>query len=809
MKTKIAKFWSLVLIILLVNISNTSKLFARESFQFNLGDNINVLSDKAFRKSRENKFEAVGNVVITHLENAIYGEKATLNFGNGDTRVIGNVRYVSPSMTMYGSQLDYNINSNFLNIKNARVLADNFVILGKEITRTKDNVITGIDAEYSTCKDCPESWSIYGRRVKVTVGEYIRIWHAFIKINGVVVMYFPYIILPIKKERETGLLFPSFSFQSNEGTRFYLPWFWAMGKSNDLTLSPGVFGKRGFGSLVQYRQVLGDKKWFELNSLVSNDEVYEENKISYEDSGGSEFRHITEWEHHFDFGHSFNHHFSFIQLSDLDIVRDFDFYADNRLYGSELGGGGHVNINSDLLDLNIESYFLQNQLTPLAKEFDDSYVQILPKISLELAPLEFMHSKVPLFRRVTLGGKVDYTIFKQNKVDEGTYIRNAHRINAKPYLAWNLGYFGPVLAKTKTEFDYQFYKFPTVTKDNTLQKSAFIQETELSYEIEKVFGLSYVESLPARELEKVKLSKKEQKKNDLTKLGHEEIYLKNDIVGRLPRYEDKLTDDNIIIKRSSYKHSQVFKLKHYLLNNEKVNGNQQFKTQIEVEQGQFDTVDGIRERQHELNRERSLLSLPLSNTIEFQWNNNVIRKSANKMNAFRDNQYLRDNFYYTKIFHFNVSQGYDLAVDTDLLKEKLTRLYINSAYNFNRIQLSGSEYFYYGTGEHLVSIAGTYRFDRASVSTSFNYNSFTKPIDKSIAVNGTLSLTDLFAFSASYSYDIEDQKVTNSDYAVLYSPYNGCWKFGLNYSRTLIEKRIGINFLINFNENSFTSLSDF
>ena len=124
------------------SFSNISNLQARESFQFKLGSNIHILSDKAFRKSKENKFEAVGNVIITQLDNAIYGEKATMSFSTGDTKVIGNVRYVSPSMTMYGTQLDYNINTNYINIKNARVLAGNYVVLGKEITRSENNIIT-------------------------------------------------------------------------------------------------------------------------------------------------------------------------------------------------------------------------------------------------------------------------------------------------------------------------------------------------------------------------------------------------------------------------------------------------------------------------------------------------------------------------------------------------------------------------------------------------------------------------------------------------------------------------------------------
>ena len=115
-KKKIKKSWFVDLIILLAKFSvlstlTLSVLSARESFEFNLGQRINILSDKAFRKTSENEFEAIGNVVITHLKNAIYGEKAKVNFTTGDTEVIGNVRYVAPEMTLYGTKLKYNFMS--------------------------------------------------------------------------------------------------------------------------------------------------------------------------------------------------------------------------------------------------------------------------------------------------------------------------------------------------------------------------------------------------------------------------------------------------------------------------------------------------------------------------------------------------------------------------------------------------------------------------------------------------------------------------------------------------------------------------
>jgi LPS-assembly protein len=102
---------------------------------------VQVLSDKAYRKSRDNIFEAVGNVIVTQGTNSIYGEKATLSFATGETEVLGNVRYVGPSMTMYGSKLIYNFNNQKLDVSNARILSDNYVVLGRKLSRLGPNEI--------------------------------------------------------------------------------------------------------------------------------------------------------------------------------------------------------------------------------------------------------------------------------------------------------------------------------------------------------------------------------------------------------------------------------------------------------------------------------------------------------------------------------------------------------------------------------------------------------------------------------------------------------------------------------------------
>ena len=81
-----------------------------------------------------------------------------------------------------------------------------FSIVGKKIDRVAPGEFVADQAEYTTCQDCPESWSVFGQKVRVYQDQYVHIKHALLKVNRVTIMYMPYFIFPIKKGRQTGLL---------------------------------------------------------------------------------------------------------------------------------------------------------------------------------------------------------------------------------------------------------------------------------------------------------------------------------------------------------------------------------------------------------------------------------------------------------------------------------------------------------------------------------------------------------------------------------------------------------------------------
>lgn len=777
-------------------------VFARENFEFDLGQKINVLSDKAFRKSSSNEFEAVGNVVITHLKNSIYGEKARINFTTGEAEVVGNVRYIAPEMTLYGAKLRYNFLSKEIELDNARVLSDNFSITGKKISQTSANIIYAEEAEYTTCKDCPESWSIYGKKITITVGEYVRLQHAFIKINGVIAMYIPYIIFPIKQKRESGVLFPSMGFSSDEGLRYQQPLFWVIDDYKDITLTPSSFGDRGLGGEFQYRQDIKAKTWIEANSLQLNDKIYEPNKRDKTVSEKKEYRHFSDIEGHYVYKHFLNSHVYFNDTSDLDTFRDLNFFARDRVKGTEVGGGGFLEGRSSLFSLSVQSYYNKNMLTTDPNKFDDQYVQMMPKISLSSIPYNLIHSSYPFLKNVSVGLYGDYTIFRQNKIDDSLAIRNARRLNLAPYIEWQIGSLGPVFFSHQSKLDFQSYKLPTEKVNGSFSKKGIVHETEAAFEIEKVYGLAYIEQKP--------IDLDEDPENKKSSLSEKDKLVFENTIGSLPKF--KISEDQQFkeVLNNSYRHSQIIKLKHYYLSEQTVKGNERFKNQIKIDEGQFDYLDALRDREHVSNQITAQGSLPLSNTLEFQWNNDLIQKSAKKFDPYKDGSYLKDNFQYSKISYFNVSQGIDLTVNSPDINDRLTRLYLSTGISLKKVSFGMQEYYFYKSREHNFSSSFGYNFGRFKLTGNFTYSSFNSSNTSITKLGGyelVVKASDLLTFRNYINYNFETKNISDSFYSVLYSPINDCWKIEVNYSRDLIDKKFGFLFYINYNDNNFTSIN--
>jgi LPS-assembly protein len=793
---------------LLLTTKETSAQSAQENLQLQLGESIAVYSEKAYRKNNGTYFEAVGNVVILSGNDTIYGEKASLDMRTGSFTLEGSIRMISQGITIYGSYAKYTGSDSKVEIKNARVTTSDFSIVAAEITRVSENRFIAKKAEYTTCKDCTESWSVFGEELDLEIGKYAHLKHAFTKVKGVNVLYFPYLILPVKNSRESGILFPAVYTRFDEGLAYEQPFFWAINDSEDATITPTFLAARGFGHDIEYRRVFDETGFLEVRDKRVYDTIYLPGKADIRSKSGESYtRFFTDLEYHKNFGHNINQHLSLSGLRDMDFIVDYNFYTDERLTGQDNGVSFFTEFRDDFFMFDIESHYRQNLLFNNPIEFDDSYIQVLPSLSFSTVPINIIKD-TPLFKNLSLQMMSHHTIFKQNKFDDTfSQIKNVARTDSSLNLNWDIGALGPVQIKTNYNFDYQSYQFLENENRPGFSKYAGVLTSEISLKTQRVFGLAYKKKMSSEEFKKKykpsderALEKNSEKKKRKEKLKSEEL------IGEIPSYTDTLTQEEVVIAKNSYRHGQEFKLVHYSILNSDESGNQFFNNQIQDSTQWFDYRDAILAEIDNTPSNVTRRNLPLSNTIEFQWNNNLIMKRPNEVNAFADRRFLRDNFNYNKIGYFNLSQGVDLRDEIGAtLDEKLTRLRLEGGFTGANWSLGFQQFYFHQTSDEILAINFQRQMDTLNLLLNYEENSFPESNKELLRFGFQVRPLDAIGFSLLQEYDLRTDENIRTIYQVDLMPNNNCWIINLNYRDSIVAKQFALNFVFNFGDESFSN----
>jgi lipopolysaccharide export system protein LptA len=131
-----------------------------------------------------------------------------------------------------------------------------FRIEGKTLQRKNLNDFEAARSYWTPCKcedDETPAWGIRSDSLKAQMEGYIDFYHPIIEVKGVPVLYLPYLKAPIKGQKQSGFLMPSFSFRRDAGNIFSQPLYLALGDSQDATLTTEIYEKRGTKLAAEYR----------------------------------------------------------------------------------------------------------------------------------------------------------------------------------------------------------------------------------------------------------------------------------------------------------------------------------------------------------------------------------------------------------------------------------------------------------------------------------------------------------------------------------------------------------------------------
>ncbi len=745
-------------------------------------------------------------MVIVSQSDTVYGERATFNRTEMKVQLEGNVRVVAQAMTLYGSHLDYNLATGEAHVYNARLIQAKFNLVARKIHRVSPALIQTYEAEFSTCRDCPESWSIYGKQISIYTNDRAVIRDGLARIKGVSLLYIPYISIPLTK-RKTGFLFPIPSSRLGEGVSYQQPFFWAMNDSKDMTIAPTLWASRGWGGDGEFRQRFAPDRWVEVHTRMVSDKIYEPTENNTEVSGQTYNRAFGSFENHWYWSPNWVQHLHMNDMRDLDMIRDYPDYAEAQIMSSDLGFRGHLDGRGERWALSVQSQYLRNQLFNDPEKFDRRYVQTLPRVAFHLSPQTLFQTPYQGLRHLQLGVDSSFSRFRQVEKNDQTAIRNADRFSAMPYLNWHMLNWGPFKLKSSVVYDYQSYQFPNQIED-TAFKYATLMKTELSFSMDKQFGIAFSESIPRLQLSEEQRQELEVENKDNNQNPQASAPKKpRDLIGDIPEVNSQLLGNDYLVARNAYRHAQEFKLIHHSLSGQGKGGNPTFLTQITdpTGRGVFDAEDAIRSQSAELAGTLNRSLIPPQNSLEFQWNNLLIKKTPKQVDWLRDQRYLKDNFSYQKLAYFDVSQGLRMEENEEFetLTDRLTRLSVQAGLSGQTWSLNLSEFFYHQESAHSFQLSGHKRFSSLNLLAAYNLDDVAATTRNILKAGVQVRPWDHLGLNYVRQINLDDAHDERNIYALDIMPASYCWNFVLQYEDTQNASRFMMNVMFNYGSENF------
>lgn len=192
---------------------------------------IEMKADTATYLAKSSEIDARGNVSLTDKNGTISADTILMNIEDQTGKL------TSTTIALTNQKIRFN---------------------GKLAEKVGENRYVFHDGTVTSCQtedNNAPAWSINWKKADITLDGMAVLQHATFKIKKIPLLYVPYIILPAKTTRQTGFLWPEMSHSNRGGSGWTTPFFVNISPSNDLTLYPGYYEKRGVFAGIEFRHV--------------------------------------------------------------------------------------------------------------------------------------------------------------------------------------------------------------------------------------------------------------------------------------------------------------------------------------------------------------------------------------------------------------------------------------------------------------------------------------------------------------------------------------------------------------------------
>jgi LPS-assembly protein len=243
------------------------------------GGEVTVVADRIEQVGADGLVVATGNVEITRGTARLNADRVELNRETGDAVARGRVVFYDGEDRLTASGIDYNFRTGTGVVYDGEARAAPYYrVSGQRLERIGESTYRIRRAVFTTCEADPPPWSFHVGSATADLEDFVYGTDASFWVGKIpLIPWIPFFAAAIRRERQTGFLFPKLSSGSHRGLSAELPFFWAISDSQDATIAPLMFERRGPGLNAEYRYVLstdhaGTAKAFYVRETMREDD---------------------------------------------------------------------------------------------------------------------------------------------------------------------------------------------------------------------------------------------------------------------------------------------------------------------------------------------------------------------------------------------------------------------------------------------------------------------------------------------------------------------------------------------------------
>jgi LPS-assembly protein len=219
----------------------------------------NVVADRIQQVGGDSDlYLATGNVEITRGNNRLVADRVELNRATGEAIAQGRAVFFDGQDRLVGERIDFNVRTGTgIVYKGSTFVPPYYRLSCDRMDKLGEGVYSIRQGTFTTCEGDNPAWSFKLGSAEADLESSISASDTSFLVKGFpVVPYVPFFAAALRRERQSGFLFPEFGTNSRYGFLARIPYYWAINDSQDLTVAMDTYTHRGMGADIDYRYML-------------------------------------------------------------------------------------------------------------------------------------------------------------------------------------------------------------------------------------------------------------------------------------------------------------------------------------------------------------------------------------------------------------------------------------------------------------------------------------------------------------------------------------------------------------------------